>query len=113
MRWSLATSIGAMIHPIGYQQGFGFEQDILARIIHGGSLRNRAVALRDGHVEPPGREADLKQFVDRPSGESTIAAEAFMNNVGVWIRPASCVFAVSLSGMNGRRGKSRPSLVEI
>ena len=24
----------------------------LARIIHDGSLRNRAVALRDGHAEP-------------------------------------------------------------
>ncbi len=30
---------------------------ILARIIHDGSSRNRAVASRDGRVEPRGREA--------------------------------------------------------
>jgi len=31
----------------------------LARIIHDGSSRNRAVALRDGHAEPRGPEAYL------------------------------------------------------
>ena len=67
------------------------------RIIHDGSSRNRAVAKRDRRAEPRGREAYLKQYVDRPSGEpaclrtrnrvqacrsgeSAIAAEAFMNN---------------------------------
>jgi hypothetical protein len=43
---------------------------VLARVIHDGSSRNRAVARRDGRAEPRGREADLKQSVDRPSGES-------------------------------------------
>jgi hypothetical protein len=42
---------------------------VLAHIIHDGSLRNHAVAERDGRVEPRGREAYLKQYVDRPSGE--------------------------------------------
>ena len=34
--------------------------------------------MRDGRAEPQGREADLKQSVDRPSGESARqhAAEA-------------------------------------
>jgi hypothetical protein len=41
----------------------------LARIIHDGSLRNRAVAKRDRRTEPRGRKAYLKQYVDRPSGE--------------------------------------------
>ena len=41
----------------------------LARIIHDGSWRNRAVATRDRRVEPRGREAYLKQYVDRPNGE--------------------------------------------
>ena len=41
-----------------------------ARIIHDGSSRNRAVAKRDGRAETRGREAYLKQYVDRPSGES-------------------------------------------
>jgi len=41
----------------------------LARIIHEGSSRNRAVAKRDRRVEPRRREAYLKQYVDRPSGE--------------------------------------------
>jgi hypothetical protein len=41
----------------------------LARIIHDGSLRNRAVAKRDRRAEPRGRKAYLKQYVDRPSGE--------------------------------------------
>ena len=40
-----------------------------ARIIHGGSSRNRAVATRDRRAEPRGREAYLKQYVDRLSGE--------------------------------------------
>jgi hypothetical protein len=40
-----------------------------ARIIHGGSSRNRAVAMRDRRAEPRGREAYLKQYVDRLSGE--------------------------------------------
>ena len=42
-----------------------------ARMIHGSSLRNRAVAKRDRRAEPRGREACLKQYVDRPSGEPT------------------------------------------
>ena len=46
----------------------GAGQD-LTRIIHDGSSRNREVATRDGRVEPRGREAYLKQYVDRPSGE--------------------------------------------
>ena len=41
---------------------------ILARIIHDGSWRNRAVARRNRRAEPRGREAYLKQYVDRPSG---------------------------------------------
>ena len=41
----------------------------LARIIHDGSLRNRAVVRRDRRAEPRGRKAYLKQHVDRPSGE--------------------------------------------
>ena len=41
----------------------------LTRIIHDGSSRNRVVAKRDGRAEPRGREAYLKQYVDRPSGE--------------------------------------------
>ena len=41
----------------------------LTRIIHDGSSRNRAVAMRDRRAEPRGREAYLKQYVDRPSGE--------------------------------------------
>ena len=41
----------------------------LARIIHDGSSRNRAVATRDRRAEPRGREAYLKQYVDRPNGE--------------------------------------------
>ena len=40
-----------------------------ARISHDGSSRNRAVATRDRRAEPRGREAYLKQYVDRPSGE--------------------------------------------
>ncbi len=80
--------------------------DELERIIHDGSSRNCGVAKRrtrcreksNGYprVEARGREAYLKQYVDRPSGEparllkgrtqacrsgeSAIAAEAFMNN---------------------------------
>jgi hypothetical protein len=38
----------------------------LARIIHDGSSRNRAVATRDRRAEPRGREAYLKQYVDHP-----------------------------------------------
>jgi hypothetical protein len=41
----------------------------LARIIHDGSWRNRAVATRDRRAEPRGKEAYLKQYVDRPNGE--------------------------------------------
>ena len=41
----------------------------LARIIHDGSSRNRAVATRDRRAESRGRKAYLKQYVDRPSGE--------------------------------------------
>jgi len=40
-----------------------------ARISHDGSSRNRAVATRDRRAEPRGREAYLKQYVDRLSGE--------------------------------------------
>jgi hypothetical protein len=40
-----------------------------ARIIYGGSSRNRAVAKRHRRTEPRRREAYLKQYVDRPSGE--------------------------------------------
>ena len=71
-----------------------------ARNIHEDSSRNRAHAKLDRCAEPRGREAYLKQYVDRPSGEpacldaasaasrlvaaakSSIAAEAFMNNAG-------------------------------
>ena len=52
----------------------------LARIIHDGSSRNRIVAKRDGRAEPRGTEAYLKQCIEGPSGETAIAAEAFMNN---------------------------------
>src|SRR5438128_783737 len=41
----------------------------LARIIHDGSSRNRAVAKRDRRAEPRGRKAYLKQYVDRLNGE--------------------------------------------
>jgi len=41
----------------------------LARIIHDSSSRNCAVAMRDRRAEPRGREAYLKQYVDRLSGE--------------------------------------------
>ena len=41
----------------------------LARIIHDGSSRNRAIARRDRRAEPRGREAYLKQYVDRLNGE--------------------------------------------
>ena len=40
-----------------------------ALIIHDGSSRNRAVAKRDRRAEARGREAYLKQYVDRPNGE--------------------------------------------
>ena len=42
-----------------------------ARVIHGGSSRNRAVAWRDGRVEPRGTKAYLKQYVEGLSGEPT------------------------------------------
>ena len=41
----------------------------LARIIHDGSSRNRAVAKRDGHAEPHEAEAYLKQYVEAAQGE--------------------------------------------
>src|SRR2546428_10296920 len=41
----------------------------LARIIHDGSSRNRAVASRDGRAEARGREAYSLQYGDRLSGE--------------------------------------------
>ena len=41
----------------------------LARIIHDGSSRNRAVASRDGRVEPRGTEAYLIEYVEGLSGE--------------------------------------------
>ena len=40
-----------------------------AHTIHDGSSRNRAVAKQDKRGEPRGREAYLKQYVDRPNGE--------------------------------------------
>ena len=49
------------------QRGSAVKQ--LARIIHDGSSRNRAVATRDRRAEPRGREAYLKPYVDRPNGE--------------------------------------------
>ncbi len=49
---------------------FGADRNRLARVIHDGSLRNRAVALRDGRPEPRGREAYSLQYVDRLSGEA-------------------------------------------
>jgi len=39
-----------------------------ARTIYDGSSRNRAVATRDRRVKPRGREAYLKQYVDRLNG---------------------------------------------
>jgi hypothetical protein len=68
-------------------------------MIHDGSRRNCAVALRDGHAEPREAEAYLKQYVEvargeparlaarnprpaRRSSESAIAAEAFMSHAG-------------------------------
>ena len=48
---------------------WGDMTESLARIIHDGSSRNRAVAKRDRRAEPRGREAYLKQYVDRLSGE--------------------------------------------
>ena len=42
---------------------------ILARNSHESSSRNRAVAKRDRRAELRGREAYLKQYVDRPSCE--------------------------------------------
>ncbi len=45
------------------------QDEPLTRIIHDGSLRNRPVALRDGRVEPRGRETYSLQYVDRLSGE--------------------------------------------
>ena len=51
----------------------------LAHIIHDSSSRKCGVARRDGRADPRGSEADLTQSVDRPSGESTIAAEVLMN----------------------------------
>ena len=61
---------GALIGPNGLNliSDIGTVQ-VLARIIHDGSWRNRAVAMRDRRAELRGREAYLKQYVDRPSGE--------------------------------------------
>ena len=53
-----------LFHEMGGRNFFMF----LAHIIHDGSSRNREVATRDGRVELRGREAYLKQYVDRPSG---------------------------------------------
>ena len=85
----------------GFWWPFGWDQPVLlARIIHDGSLRNRAVAKRDRRAEPRGRKADSKQYVDRPSGEPAcldaaqprsgllqrrirvMAAKPFMSNEG-------------------------------
>jgi hypothetical protein len=73
---------------------------VLARIIHDDSSRNRAVAKRDGRVEPREADAYLKQYVEATwgepaqptdfslplsacrSGESAIVVEALMNNAG-------------------------------
>jgi putative addiction module killer protein len=57
----------------GYRIYFGKDGDtvmiLLARIIHDGSSRNCGVAKRDGHAEPRGAEAYLKQYVDAARGE--------------------------------------------
>ena len=49
-------------------KGFNFLRRI-ARIIHDGSSRNRAVAKRDGHAESHEAEAYLKQYVEAARGE--------------------------------------------
>ena len=49
------------------QRGSAVKQ--LARTIHDGSSRNRVVAKRDRRAEPRVREAYLKLYVDRLSGE--------------------------------------------
>jgi len=52
--------------------------------------------MRDGRAEPRGREAYLKQYVDRLSGEPTrrqaccssvsaVAVEVFVNNAGFMV----------------------------
>ena len=47
-----------------------------ARFIHDGSLRNHAVASRDGRVEPGEPKAYLKQYVEGASGEPARLAAA-------------------------------------
>ena len=42
---------------------------LLARIIHDGSLRNRAVVRQDGRVEPRGATSDVTQPVEAARGE--------------------------------------------
>ncbi len=54
--------------PKGQRLGWSASHE-LAHIIHDGSLRNRAVASRDGRVEPRRREAYSLQYVDRLRGE--------------------------------------------
>ncbi|MGE3152470.1 MAG: hypothetical protein AB7G48_09445 [Nitrospiraceae bacterium] len=65
----LASGKEGTVHS---EQVLEYNQDpnYLARIIHDDASRNGGVAWRDGRAEPQGREADLKQSVDRPSGES-------------------------------------------
>ena len=60
---------GGTIWPIIVDGSVTEEGVLLARIIHDGSSRNRAVAKRDRRAEPRGREAYLKQYVARPNGE--------------------------------------------
>ena len=55
--------------PAPDRKSDGFTEFVVAHIIHDGSSRNREVATRDGRVESRGREAYLKQYVDRPSSE--------------------------------------------
>ena len=49
-----ATEVGVLAPPL-----ISHESERIARIIHNGSSRNRAVAWRDGHVEPGAPEAYL------------------------------------------------------
>ncbi len=47
-----------------------YSDRLLAHIIHDGSSRNRAAALRDRHAEPRRTDTYLKQYVEGLSGES-------------------------------------------
>src|SRR5437667_12879774 len=103
----------------------------LACTIHDGSWRNRAVASRDGRVEPRRREAYSRQYVDRLSGEPArlracpgsrrqacrssecaIAAEVFMNNAGYVFRRASRTSRTLWAKVRGEKGFWRNALPE-